>query len=147
MNKRYKTQWIGQYAVSSELTRRDYLTAMPLGNTPIRDLICRSPSGKDFSVQVKSLSSKGFFPLQKSLTEKEIKNLYFVFVHVPSKLTDPLEYFILSHSQLLDVWKKENEYWKQKEQRRGKPYKEWSEAVRYKSLLDFKGKWAENLPA
>jgi hypothetical protein len=139
MNKRYKTQWTGQFAVAAELTRRGYLVAIPLGNLPARDLQCESPSGKSFSVQVKSLSSKTFFPLQKNFLEKEKKNLYFVFVYIPEKYNQPLEYFILSHKQLLNVWKKE------KKKQIGKPHKEWAEGVFYKALFDFKNRW-EILP-
>jgi hypothetical protein len=134
--KGYKTQWIGQFAVASELTRRNYLVSIPLGNTPIRDILCQSPKGKSFSVQVKSLSSKGFFPFQSHLTTKEYPDLYFIFVCIPNGLDQPLEFFIMSHKKLLEAWKKEKEEAKKKEEQRGMPYKEWSEGISYKTLLN-----------
>jgi hypothetical protein len=141
MEKHYKTQWIGQFAVASELIRRDNLTSIPLGNTPVRDLVCESPNGKSFAVQVKSLSSKTYFPLQTHLVKKEIKNLFFVFVYIPKKVEQPLEYFILSHKKLLNVWKKEREEVNKREKKRKKPYVKWSEAISYKAVSGFKDKW------
>lgn len=146
MNKWYRTRWASQYAVVSELTRRNYPVALPLGNIPNLDLLCQSLDRKSFSVQVKSLSSKTYFPLQNSLIEKEMKDLYFVFTWVPSQYNQPIEYLILSHKQLLDIWKKEKEEGKRKEKQRGRPYKVWSESISYRALMNFKDKW-KNLPA
>lgn len=140
MTNRYQTQWIGQFGVACELTRRNYLVSLPLGNAPIRDIICQSPNEKAFSIQVKSFRQKGFSPIG-SLVEKEIQDLWFVFVFVPNRLEQALEYFVISHADLIGVWKQGKEEDRLKEQRRGKPYKEWAEGVYYKKLLGYKDNW------
>lgn len=134
MYKRYSTQWIGQFAVASELIRRNYLVSLPLGNLPIRDMLCQSPQGESFSVQVKSLRSKTYFPFQNNLINVKIPDLYLVFVYIPDKLNQWLEYFILSHEQFLNVWQIEQNGWKDRERLRGRPYKEWANGIGYKTL-------------
>ena len=47
----------GTLAVASELSRRGYDAAITLGNTPTLDILCSSPDGTPFTVQVKSVSS------------------------------------------------------------------------------------------
>ena len=146
MEKKYKTQWVGQYAVASELIRRNNFVSMPLGNTPDLDLQCQnSYSKRKFSVQVKSLSSKTSFPIQNRLIKKEIPDLYFVFVHVPPEESEPLEYFVLNHEQLLNVWKmgkKDIEERNKIRKKKGlKPIKEWSEGIHFKFLGGFRNNW------
>jgi hypothetical protein len=158
MRKGYKTQWVGQYAVACELTRNDYVVSMPLGNVPSLDLQCqRQDTGKLFEVQVKSLSSKGYFPLQNKFVDKRNlnRNLYFVFVYVPPDFTKQLEYFVLSHKQLLlKVWEEEKRDRRRRERiRKREGKKDWklkwgdTEGIRYKFLNKsiYKNKW-ENLP-
>jgi len=155
MSKGYRTQWVGQFAVASELTRRDYIVSMPLGNVPSLDLQCKSQDkGKRFEVQVKSLSSKGSFPLQNKFVEKKNlnPNLYFVFVYVPPDFAEQLEYFVLSHKQLLfKVWKEEKKDRRRRESiRKSKGIKNWklkwgegTEGINYKFLNKntYKNKW------
>lgn len=147
MNKGYRTQWAGQFAVASELTRRDYLGSIPLGNAPVRDLLCLSPKGRTFSVQVKSLSSKGFFPCQRKLVVGKHTDLYLVFVLIPTRVNKPLEFFVLTHEQFLSAWRRETDEAKKKETLRGRPYKQWADGISYKTLssLGFMDKW-RNLP-
>ncbi len=145
MTNRYQTQWVGQFGVACELARRNYLVSMPLGNAPIRDIMCQSSNGKPFSIQVKSFRQRGFIPVG-SLVDEAIHDLWFVFAHVPDKLEQALEYFIISHRDVIDVWKQGKEEDKIKEQQRGKPYKPWAEGVYHKKLLGFKDKW-DTLPA
>jgi len=120
--KTYQTEWIGQFGVACELARRDYLVSMPLGNAPIRDIICVSPGQKTFSVQVKSFRRKGYISIG-SLPGEVIKDLWFVFVHVPKNLDLSLEYHIISHEDLLRARMREKEEVRSREERRGKPYK------------------------
>lgn len=146
MRKGYKTQWVGQYAVASELTRRNNFVSMPLGNIPDLDLQCQnSYSKRKFSVQVKSLSSKTSFPIQNRLIKKEIPGLYFVFVYVPPEESKPLEYFVLNHEQFLNVWKKGKEDIKERNKKRKKkglkPIKERGEGIHFKFLGKYRGKW------
>jgi len=135
MNKRYATQWIGQFAVASELARRNYLVSLTLGNAPIRDMLCQSPSGKNFAIQVKSLRSKTNFPLQDSLINNKFSDLYLFLVYIPEDLSQSLEYFISSYDRFLRICKEEQKYWAEMEKLRAKPYAEWPNSIRYKTLL------------
>ena len=61
------TAWAGLLALAAELSRRGYDAAITLGNTPSLDLICSSPSGTPFTVQVKSLSAANWVLIQKAM--------------------------------------------------------------------------------
>lgn len=144
VHKKFSTQWIGQFGVASELTRRNYLISFGLGNMPGIDLLCQSPKGKKFSVQVKCLRSKGYFPFQDKLIEKDIPGLFVIFVYAPEKLNSPLEYFVFRQKDFRRIWQKESRGWKTKERLRGKPYKDWSNGIGYQTLLatGVKNKWS-----
>lgn len=135
MNKRYTTQWIGQFAVASELTRRNYLVSLTHGNAPIRDMLCQSPNGANFTIQVKSLTTKTYFPFQDNLINNKFSDLYLFFVYIPEDLSQSLEYFILSYDKFLAIWKEEQKKWAEKEKLRAKPYAKWSNGIQYKTLL------------
>jgi hypothetical protein len=144
--KNYQTQWAGQFGVAHELTRRGYLVTFTTGNAPAADLLCESPSGLAFSIQVKSLSSKTYFIYQESLCEPN-DNLFFVFVLVPDTLSQKPEYFVLNNKQFLDIADEQDELLRQAEKKRGKPYKEFAPGINYKTLAshDFLNAWG-NLP-
>ena len=96
MKKNYQTQWAAQFYTAAELTRRGYLATFTLGNAPEVDLLCASPSGRHFSIDVKGLSSKNFWLIR----EREPHNdLYYVLVYLPPNFENP-QYFIL-HSKVL----------------------------------------------
>jgi hypothetical protein len=145
-NKRYRTQWVGQFGVAHELTRRGYLVTFTTGNAPTADLLCESPEGKAFSVQIKSLSSKTFFLYQQHLTEPNL-SCFFVFVLVPVSLTDPPEYFVLSDKQFLELVEEQNQINHDLEAKRGRPYVPFSPGINYSTLAhhDFRNAWG-NLP-
>jgi hypothetical protein len=138
------TQWIGQFSVAAELVKRDYIVSLTLGNAPGVDILCKSPKEKNFSVQVKSLKSKGYFPFQDKFVQENIKGLYVVFVYIPKKLNEHPEYFVFSHREFRKVWQREQKVWAIKERKRGKKYKEWSNGIGYRSLVKNHGKnhWA-----
>jgi hypothetical protein len=123
--KSYQTQWAGQFGVAHELTRRGYLVMFTVGNAPATDLLCKSPNGVPFSVEVKSLSSKNYFPCQSSLKQGS-DTRYMVFVYVPMDPTKPPEYFVLDNEQFLERVKVEEERTKELEAKRGKPYAPFS---------------------
>ncbi|MDP3142492.1 MAG: hypothetical protein Q8N14_00885 [Candidatus Omnitrophota bacterium] len=145
MNKRYATQWIGQFGVASELARRNYLVSLTLGNAPIRDMLCQSPNGENFAIQVKSLTTKTYFPFQDILINKKFSDLHLVFVYIPAVLNQSLEYFVLTHSRFLEIWKEEQKEWAEKEKLRAKPYEKWSNGIQYKTLLKSSAKndWSD----
>ena len=147
---RYQTQWAGQYGVAHELTRRGYLVSFTIGNAPKTDLICTSPKGKDFSVQVKSLKSKSYFLYQESLLSTE-SDLYFVFVLVPDiqneKSILPVEYYILDINQFRQIVEIEKLRLKKEEEKRGKSYAKFSPGIIYATIKDsgYRDAW-NNLP-
>src|SRR5687768_3186102 len=105
MRRRYQTQWAGQFGVAHELVRRGYLVALTTGNAPGDDLLCQSPSGVPFSVQVKSFSKKHmthYVPYQPSLLEPK-PTRYLVFVFVPLDCSQPPEYVVMNNAQFLDL--------------------------------------------
>ena len=140
--KTYQTQWAGQFGVAHELTRRGYLVTLTMGNAPATDLLCESPSGVAFSVQVKSLNSL----YQESLLEPNASR-FFVFVLVPADPPCRPEYFVLNNQQFQDIVKEQENLLREKEKKRGKPYKKFSPGINYGTLAqhNFLDAWG-NLP-
>jgi hypothetical protein len=141
---KYQTEWIGKFGIACELARRNYTVSWPLGNVPILDVICQSPQGLPFYLQVKSFRQKGYIPIGSSLSQ-QIQNLWFVFVYVPNKVEEALEYYILPQQDLMRIREKEKAAAKVREQRRGKPYGKWPEGVYYRNIQSFKNRW-DTLP-
>jgi hypothetical protein len=83
MKKRHsshQTQWAAQFAVASELCKRDYQVALTLGNHPAVDLMVRSPKGVQFTIDVKGLYRRNPWAVK----EKELMDrLFYVFAFVP----------------------------------------------------------------
>ncbi|MPM06949.1 hypothetical protein SDC9_53253 [bioreactor metagenome] len=132
------TQWAGQFGVAHEMTRRGYLVSFTMGNAPAVDLLCKSPAGTEFSVQVKSLKSKTFFLYQNSLLESK-SNLFFVFVLVPVSEEmnfnlKPAEYFVLNRKQFAEAINEQMSVNRKREKQRGKPYAEFSPGISYSVL-------------
>ncbi|WP_028321719.1 hypothetical protein [Desulfatiglans anilini] len=146
MSKKYKTQWSGQFGVAHELTRRGYLVTFTIGNAPAADLLCESPSGKVFSVQVKSLSSKTYFLYQSALVEPDASR-FFVFVLIPDAVDQRPEYFVLDNQQFRQVVTEQEQVSRELEEKRGKPYGKFSPGINYKILArhDFLDAWG-NIP-
>jgi hypothetical protein len=144
--KNYQTQWAGQFGVAHELTRRGYLVTFTTGNAPAADLLCESPSGVAFSVQVKSLRSKMYFLYQPSLLKLNASR-FFVFVLVPATPSQQPEYFVLNSQQFRNVVEEQERILKQAEEKRKKPYAKFSSGINYGTLAhhDFLDAWG-NLP-
>ena len=143
---KHQTQWAGQFGVAHELTRRGYLVTFTMGNAPTTDLLCKSPQGRTFAVQVKSLKSKNYFLYQESLLTPN-PDLCVIFALVPDDLTQAPQYFVLNNGQFLAVVEEENGRTKQREKERGRPYKPYSPGIIYRTLNrdEFRGAW-HNLP-
>lgn len=97
MQKNYQTQWAAQFYTAAELTRRGYLATFTLGNAPDVDLLCISPSGRHFKIDVKGLASKNFWLIREREPQSD---LYYVLVYLPPTF-DPPQYFILHSSTLM----------------------------------------------
>jgi hypothetical protein len=92
------------FGVASELSRRGYVVAFTIGNTPRIDLLCTVPDGKTFKVQVKGIANKaGFYVQEKFFTAKSQADLYLVIVYIPKIGDDShCEFFVLSHKDAIE---------------------------------------------
>jgi hypothetical protein len=90
-----QTQWAAQFAVASELCKRGYQVALTLGNHPVVDLMARSPTGKPFSVDVKGLYRRNFWPVKP---KESRDNLFYVLAHVPND--QPNQFFVMTQAQV-----------------------------------------------
>jgi hypothetical protein len=146
MRRNYQTQWAGQFGVAHELVRRGYLVTFTTGNAPGDDLLCLSPSGVAFSVQVKSLSDKMYFIYQKSLLESP-PTRFFVFVLVPPDCSQQPEYYVLNNIQFVRLAKEQEQILRELEKKRGKPYAKFAPGINYSTVArhDFRNAWG-NLP-
>jgi hypothetical protein len=144
--KNYQTQWAGQFGVAHELTRRGYLVSFTTGNAPAADLLCESPSGYAFSVQVKALSSKTYFLYQSSLLAP-YPNRFFVFVLVQAPLSRTAEYFVLNSEQFRRLAEEQEQILRGLELTRGRPYAKFAPGINYSTIArhDFRDAW-QNLP-
>jgi hypothetical protein len=129
-------------AVASELSRRSYNAAITLGNTPTLDLICTSPSGTPFTVQVKSTSSRNWIQIQKAFLEASPRvDLYLIVALVPQDPTVPTSYYVLTHAEACSCYRA---------QRRvrldGQPYKPGREGLSWADVRLHVGQW-DKLPS
>ena len=93
----------GTLAVASELSRRGYDAAITLGNTPTLDILCSSPGGTPFTVQVKSVSSHQWVLVRKEhLAGPAREALFFVVVLIPDDLSAPCAFHVLTHAEACD---------------------------------------------
>jgi hypothetical protein len=89
----HPTQWAAQFAVASELCKRDYQVALTMGNHPKADLMAISPNGVPFTVDVKGLRSKNtWFVRRKPKTQ----NLFYVLACVPPG--KPNQFFLMNQA-------------------------------------------------
>ena len=134
--KRYRTQWTSQFYVAAELTRKGYMVALTLGNAPTTDLMVVSPSGKQFKVQVKGLSSKNFWLIKK----RQENDLYYVFVYLP-KDSKPPKFFIMNSKEVANKIEEHKKF----VEPRGKIYKKFDEGFNWSTVLEHENKW-DKLP-
>jgi len=76
----HRTQWAAQFAVASELCKRDCQVSLTLGNHPSADLMAISPKGVPFTVDVKGLYKKNFWAVRAKAKQA---NLFYIFAFVP----------------------------------------------------------------
>lgn len=77
---RHQTQWAAQFAVASELCKRNCKVAISLGNQPGFDLLVMSPNGQTFPIEVKGQAGKLYWQTEKKIHHDK---LFFVFAYVP----------------------------------------------------------------
>ena len=138
---KHHTAWAGALAVAAELSRRGYDATLTLGNTPGLDLLCASPSGKPFKVQVKSLTAGSGVLIGERLLEQEAQaDLFFAVVIVPACETDPMEFRIMTHQEVLKHWME-----MPKVKPDGQPYKPFKPGLTWGVVKPYSGGW-EKLP-
>jgi hypothetical protein len=135
--KKYRTQWASQFYVAAELTRRNYLVSLTLGNAPVADLLVVSPSGIQFMVDVKGQSTKNFWLIQN---REPRPDLFFVLVYLPKEAEIP-KYFILSNKEIM---KKRNEYREHIENTSGR-YDDKVGGINWTTAFSYEDRW-ESLP-
>ncbi|MBW3538930.1 MAG: hypothetical protein KY476_01545 [Planctomycetes bacterium] len=102
---KHHTGLAGTFAVAAELSRRGFDVALTIGNTPTIDLLCASPTGHPFKIQVKSASTPNFVPIGKAWLEAPPDdNLYLIVVLVSARGQSGFRFFILSHPEAVSLW-------------------------------------------
>ncbi len=134
--KQYFTRWAGELGVGAELSRRHYQVAYPFGNAPRIDLMCQSPKGASFQVQVKSLSSGNFWLFSRRPVRKD---LYYIFVLAPRE--GDMRFFILTSEEAMEERKKYKEQIKES----GGSYRDAMGGANWGQIKAYEDKW-EKLP-
>lgn len=136
---RHYTSWAGVLAVASELSRRQYDAALTLGNTPRTDLICTSPSGRSFRVQVKATSTRTAIRIQRGFLEGPAQdNLLLVVALVPLEEKSPYEYFVLTHSEVTDAWSA-----RRTAKRDGTPHRPGHDGLNWGTIAEHRDQWTK----
>ena len=91
----HRTQWAAQFAVASELCKRNYQVALTLGNHPTIDLMVVSPRGKPLLIDVKGLYKPTFWGVRE---QRPRENLFYVFAYVPDEGSN--RFYIASQKQV-----------------------------------------------
>jgi hypothetical protein len=86
-------QWAAQFAVASELCKRQCQVALTMGNHPAADLMVISPKGTPFVIDVKGLRAPAPWLVRR---KADIKSLYYVLAFVPAG--KPNQFFIMSQA-------------------------------------------------
>lgn len=151
MKKAEQTQWAATYLVAAELTRRGYRVGWPMGNAPLKDSLVESPTGVRFEIDVKGgnyeQKVKSYWHL---VQEQRIKgpclpSLFFIFVRVDPDPAKPVDFFVLSHKDLMDLYG-DMISTLPSVTKKGKPYKEFAPGFRPIDLASHKGDW-KRLPS
>ncbi len=91
----HRTQWAAQFAVASELCKRDYEVAFTMSNHPSVDIMVSSPTGLDFGIDVKGLYKPNFWAVR---AKPDRVGLFYVLAYVPDSAAN--RYFILSQTDM-----------------------------------------------
>lgn len=138
---RHHTGWAGALGVAAELSRRGYDATITLGNTPTLDLLCCSPEGKQFKVQVKSLSSPNWVLIQKRILEMSpVDDMLFAVVLVPQDDAKPFEYHLLTHAEACDYFKQYPQV-----KKNGQAYKPGMDGLAWGDVRSHRDRW-DKLP-
>jgi hypothetical protein len=136
----HQTNLAAVFATAAELARRGYDVTFTLGNTPKVDLLCTIPDGPTFKVQVKGLSHKNGFRIDKGFFDGTQPDLLLVVVTVPPPGDQgTFEFYILSHAEAKDEFDNMPKF-----KANGDPYPGGS-GLNWGSVKPYKSKW-QTLP-
>jgi hypothetical protein len=126
-------------AVGAELSRRGYDITFTLGNTRKVDMLCAVPDGKQFSVQVKGVSTANAFRIDKSFFDPPVQDaLFLIVVLVPKDDHSNFSFFVLSHAEA------QSEYEKLPKQKRdGTDFVPGNEGLYWSSVEGYKDAWSK----
>jgi len=141
-----QTQWAGQFAVAAELARRGYGVTFTLGNTPGHDILCRSPKGKSFAVEVKSVLGTQSLILgerlrpfleQHSDVDPALAADFYVLVVIPRDWGKAPDFYLFEKQQLLNLYGAQLQFCKDREARGEAPYARFPPGIDQKVLIEF----------
>lgn len=82
----------GEFFVAAELLKRGIQTSVTFGNAKAIDLLAHNPvTGQSFTVQVKALRKRNYFPIKPSAI-KEAQIYVFVLLNKPD---EPVQYYVV----------------------------------------------------
>jgi hypothetical protein len=138
----HQTQWAAQFAVASELIKREYEVAFTTGNHPQKDLMVISPGGVAFTVDVKGLYTKNAWVVR---TRPTVKGLFYILAHVPTGL--PNQFFILTQHEVDEGIRNNLSGWKSRKKAKGLAADEsrYVDGFNWKYAVTFKEAW-QKLP-
>lgn len=136
--KKYASQWASQFFVCAELTRREYLVSIPLGNAKFTDIHVETNDGKDFRIDVKGLSNKENNFIFKRTEPSPIQ--FYIFVYLPPDLSSP-EFYVLPSKELMKI----RDSFQAEVESKGRDWNDPMAGVYIRHVVDYKNKW-ELLP-
>jgi hypothetical protein len=112
--------------------------AFTLGNAPVFDLLCQPTSGgAAFGIQVKSLGSKGYFPISDLHSGEPLD--YLILVYVPPSIEMPMEFYVATREEFQQA--AASYVPPRRRLPEGQPYAVFSPGVQYQAIGEFKDRW------
>ena len=140
--QKYHLSLAGEFFVAAELQRRGISAAVTYGNAKSADVVAFSMSGeKAVVIEVKS-TSQAKWVVGGVLPPPSTKP--WVFVHLPTELTEPSAYYVVLQSELHNILAPiENEYYRKFKEKHGEEYGDRPGVVNFplKEAERFKNKW------
>lgn len=99
-------------------------------------MLCSVPDGEAFKVQVKGISTRNAFYIDKSFFDADQPDLFLVVVLVPYSEEEPFQFFVLSHAKAKEEFSKMPTH-----KRDGRLYERGS-GLNWGSVKEYEGKWA-----
>jgi len=98
-------------------------------------MLCSVPDGQAFKVQVKGISTRNAFYIDKSFFDGARPDLFLVVVLVPYSEDEPFQFFVLSHAEA------RGEFVKMPTRKRDGRLYEHGAGLNWGSVKRYEGKW------